>query len=166
MNESHASISVETPIGTFECIATDDAVVALRPWRNGFSAPERRAPILVRAKQELEGYFAGERRAFSVPVAPRGTEFQRAVWTELQRIPAGATQSYGEIAMRLGLPNAARAVGRANATNPIAIIVPCHRVIGANGSLTGYAWGTDKKAWLLEHERKSVASVAVPKSPS
>ncbi|MBX6365853.1 MAG: methylated-DNA--[protein]-cysteine S-methyltransferase, partial [Gemmatimonadetes bacterium] len=103
---------------------------------------------------QLEEYFRGERREFDLPLAPRGTAFQQRVWAELRKVPYGATISYGELAERLGLrgATAARAIGRANATNPIAIVVPCHRVIGADGALTGYAAGLDLKAKLLALE--------------
>jgi len=107
---------------------------------------------LARVAAQLHEYFAGKRRKFTFPLAPRGTEFQQRVWDELLRIPYGATVSYGELAARLGNPSAQRAVARANATNPIAVVVPCHRVIGADGTLTGYGGGLDKKRQLLELE--------------
>ncbi len=101
----------------------------------------------------IRGYLAGEFAALDpLPAEPGGTAFQRRVWTELRRIPAGATTTYGALAARLGAPTASRAVGRANALNPIAIVVPCHRVIGAGGALTGYAGGVERKRWLLAHE--------------
>lgn len=107
----------------------------------------------------LEAYFAGDLRALDkLEVATGGTEFQRSVWHALRTIPAGSTLSYGQLASSLGRPSASRAVGLANGKNPVAIVVPCHRVIGADGSLTGYAGGTERKRWLLEHERRSVAS--------
>jgi methylated-DNA-[protein]-cysteine S-methyltransferase len=101
---------------------------------------------------QLEAYFAGERTTFDMPLQLSGTDFQRQVWSELQRIPYGETISYGELARRLGNPAAVRAVGLANGRNPIAIVVPCHRVIGADGSLTGYGGGLERKSWLLDHE--------------
>jgi methylated-DNA-[protein]-cysteine S-methyltransferase len=103
--------------------------------------------------RQLEEYFQGTRVEFDVPLALHGTDFQKQVWSELSRIPFGETVSYGEQARRLGRPAAARAVGRANGQNPISIIVPCHRVIGGNGSLTGYGGGMERKRWLLDHER-------------
>jgi len=105
------------------------------------------------AAAQLAEYFDGARREFDLPLAPRGTPFQLAVWAELARIPYGQTVSYGEVAAALGKsPVASRAVGLANGRNPISIILPCHRVIGADGSLTGYGWGVDRKEWLLRHE--------------
>ncbi len=103
---------------------------------------------------QLTEYFAGQLHEFDVRLAPAGTEFQKRVWDELYRIPFGASISYGELARRIGQPTASRAVGAANGRNPISIIVPCHRVIGANGTLTGYGGGMDRKKWLLEHEAR------------
>lgn len=114
------------------------------------------SPILRRAWEQLREYFTGRRRDFDVPLAPRGTEFQRMVWEALRAIPYGETRSYGQIAAAVGRPRACRAVGLANNRNPIAIIVPCHRVIGADGSLTGYAAGLPIKAGLLDLERTGV----------
>ena len=102
--------------------------------------------------RQLADYFAGRRREFDIPLAPRGTEFQLAVWDELLRIPYGDTISYAELARRIGRPAAVRAVGAANGANPIPVIVPCHRVIGANGSLTGYGGGIERKQFLLALE--------------
>jgi methylated-DNA-[protein]-cysteine S-methyltransferase len=113
----------------------------------------RRAGGFAEAAKQLAEYFDGSRQEFDVPLAPLGTPFQLAVWAELTRIPYGATVSYGAVAAALGKsPVASRAVGLANGRNPISIIVPCHRVIGADGSLTGYGWGVDRKEWLLRHE--------------
>jgi methylated-DNA-[protein]-cysteine S-methyltransferase len=113
----------------------------------------RREGLFSAASDQLAEYFAGTRKEFDLPLAPRGTPFQLAVWAELTRIPYGSTVSYGAVAAALGKsPVASRAVGLANGRNPISIIVPCHRVIGADGSLTGYGWGVDRKEWLLRHE--------------
>ncbi|MFH0883972.1 MAG: methylated-DNA--[protein]-cysteine S-methyltransferase [bacterium] len=106
----------------------------------------------VHVVRQLKEYFAGKRRDFDLKVMPEGTEFQCKVWKVLQTIPYGQTISYGEQARRMGNPNASRAVGAANGTNPIAIILPCHRVIGSSGALVGYASGIERKRWLLEHE--------------
>jgi methylated-DNA-[protein]-cysteine S-methyltransferase len=108
------------------------------------------------AARQLKEYFAGKRREFDLPMRMEGTEFQRRVWRELTKIPFGETRSYGQLAKRLNNPNGSRAVGLANGRNPIAIIVPCHRVIGADGSLTGFGGGIDRKEWLLTHEGQPV----------
>jgi len=106
------------------------------------------------ARTALDAYFGGDLREFDLPLEPRGTPFQRLVWEEIARIPFGSTISYGELARRTGRPGAARAVGAAAGANPIPIVVPCHRVVGGGGALTGYAGGLDRKAWLLDHERR------------
>lgn len=108
--------------------------------------------FLDRVKRQLDQFFAGKRDAFDLPLAPQGTEFQRTVWDELLRIPYGETISYGELAKRIGRPKASRAVGAANGQNPISIVIPCHRVIGADGSLTGFGGGLPKKRKLLKIE--------------
>ena len=110
--------------------------------------------LIQSCKKQLEEYFAGKRNAFDLPLAPKGTAFQQKVWKALTEIPYGETRTYGEIAAGIGNPKAARAVGMANNKNPIGIIIPCHRVVGANGKLVGYAGGMEKKAFLLELERK------------
>jgi methylated-DNA-[protein]-cysteine S-methyltransferase len=113
----------------------------------------RREGLFAEAAAQLKSYFAGERTEFDLPLAPRGTPFQLAVWEQLARIPYGRTVSYGDVAAAIGKSAvASRAVGLANGRNPISIILPCHRVIGADGSLTGYGWGLDRKEWLLRHE--------------
>ena len=148
--------TIETPVGPVDLIANDTALVAVL-----FASDERREgaapgppghPILEQAEAELREYFDGKRRQFSLPLAPRGTLFQRAVWAALNEIPFGVTCSYADIARKVGRPTAVRAVGAANGRNPIAIIVPCHRVVGANGTLTGYAGGLDRKRALLALE--------------
>lgn len=160
------SSTFPTPFGPFS-VALDEAgaVVAtafgpraalrrrLRPGdtlRPGKGAEKVRAQVLA--------YAAGRRPGFDLPLAPRGTAFQQAVWAELQAIPAGETRTYAEIAAAIGRPTAARAVGRANATNPICLLVPCHRVIGADGSLTGFAFGERLKRRLLDHEARFAAA--------
>jgi methylated-DNA-[protein]-cysteine S-methyltransferase len=117
-------------------------------WRRD---DEALAPV----RQQLEQYFAGERTSFDIDLAPVGTEFQRRVWEELAKIPYGETITYQELATRVGNPKAARAVGMANGRNPISIVVPCHRVIGADGKPRGYAGGADRKTWLLGLERST-----------
>ena len=110
-------------------------------------------PMLEQTEAELAEYFDGDRTEFSVPLAPAGTDFQRGAWVALRRIPFGETRSYGEQAKAIGRPTAVRAVAKANGDNPIAIIVPCHRVVGSDGKLTGYAGGLHRKRFLLDHER-------------
>jgi methylated-DNA-[protein]-cysteine S-methyltransferase len=112
----------------------------------------RDEPALRETRAQLKAYFGGELKEFDLPMALEGTDFQRKVWEKLCEIPYGVTTSYGELARRLGTPSASRAVGLANGSNPISIIVPCHRVIGADGSLTGYGGGLERKEWLLKHE--------------
>jgi methylated-DNA-[protein]-cysteine S-methyltransferase len=114
--------------------------------------PRRDSAAAATAVAQLSDYFTAKRLDFDLPLAPRGTAFQREVWTTLRAIPPGSTQSYSEIAKAIGRPGASRAVGAANGRNPLAIVVPCHRVIGANGQLTGYAGGIERKRWLLQHE--------------
>ena len=110
------------------------------------------------ARDQLRAWFAGRRTTFDLPLRPRGTPFQLSVWRALGEIPYGETSSYRELAVAVGQPSAARAVGAANARNPLSIVVPCHRVIGARGELTGYAGGVERKRWLLEHERAVASS--------
>jgi methylated-DNA-[protein]-cysteine S-methyltransferase len=109
-------------------------------------------PLLREAAAQLTAWHAGQRRAFDLPLAPRGTPFQQSVWAELARIPHGHTRTYGEVAAALGRPTAARAVGMATGRNPLSIIIPCHRLVGRDGALTGYAGGLDRKRTLLEFE--------------
>lgn len=118
-------------------------------------------PLAARAAvEELRAYFAGERFEFALPLAPKGTPFQQTVWLALRDIPYGTTVSYGAVARSIGRPSASRAVGMANSRNPIGIVVPCHRVIGSSGALTGYAGGLDRKRWLLAHEARPSMLVA------
>ncbi len=121
------------------------------PGMSGWTQVDDAAPFDTAIRQ-LNEYFAGTRRVFDLPLRPRGTPFQTRVWTALADIPFGDTISYGELARRVGNPAASRAVGLANGRNPLSILVPCHRVIGANGTLTGYGGGLERKRWLLTHE--------------
>jgi methylated-DNA-[protein]-cysteine S-methyltransferase len=145
------------PLGPITLVADGGALVALH--FEGEAAPpastgphEDDARVLAQAERELGEYFAGQRMVFGVKLAPRGTPFQERVWRLLREIPYGETRSYVDLARQLGAPNATRAVGRANGKNPIAILVPCHRVIGKDGSLTGFASGLHRKAKLLALE--------------
>jgi methylated-DNA-[protein]-cysteine S-methyltransferase len=153
---------LESPVGTL-LIAGDDAIRRIEfPQKGKPSRPEphwkesMRGPIAEAARQ-LREYFAGERNSFDLPLAPEGTPFQRSVWRRLQEIPYGETISYGELAKRVGNPKASRAVGAANGRNPVAIVIPCHRVIGADGTLTGFGGGLPTKEALLGLEKKSLA---------
>ncbi|GGB36220.1 methylated-DNA--protein-cysteine methyltransferase [Oceanisphaera marina] len=112
------------------------------------------SPLQHQACRQLDEYFASQRQHFELPLAPQGTDFQQRVWQALQRIPHGEHRSYKDIALQIDNPKAVRAVGLANSRNPIALIIPCHRVIGASGKLVGYAGGIARKAWLLEHEHQ------------
>ncbi len=123
------------------------------PWKLAFPDAAPPDAVLAEAARQLDAYAAGQRRTFALPLAPRGTPWQRAVWQALLAIPYGETVSYGALAARLGRPGSARAVGAAVGRNPISIIVPCHRVLGANGGLTGYAGGLDRKRALLALEK-------------
>jgi methylated-DNA-[protein]-cysteine S-methyltransferase len=139
-----------SPIGALLVRADDDGrLVELYTRHDG--ATETDWPFEAITEQ-LDAYFAGELEDFALDLSPHGTPFQQRVWDELTKIPYGETMSYSELAQRLGNPNAVRAVGLANGRNPISIVVPCHRVIGADGSLTGYGGGLERKKWLLEHE--------------
>lgn len=122
---------------------------------------DERDDVLDDAVAQLESYFAGERTDFDLPLHPQGTDFQLRVWAALREIPYGETISYGELARRVGNPSASRAVGLANGRNPISIVVPCHRVIGADGSLTGYGGGMDRKRTLLDLERRAAGQPAL-----
>jgi len=155
------TVSLDSPIGALRLFASGEALVGvyLPDQRVPFerAREEARHPVLERAREQLTEYFAGARKAFELPLGPRGTEFQREVWRALGAIPFGATRSYGELAKGIGRASASRAVGGANGQNPIAVIVPCHRVIGSGGALTGYAGGLARKEWLLRHERSHAA---------
>lgn len=147
---------IPSPIGDLTAVIdSDGALVRLlfpdQPFRQSGDAVWDEARC-AHVKTQMDAYFRGELRAFTLPLAPRGTDFQRRVWDELTRIEYGDTITYRDLAERVGRPTAVRAAGRANATNPIPIIVPCHRVIGVDGSLTGYGGGLALKEWLLDFE--------------
>ena len=149
---------IESPVGPIELVSNGESLNGLY-----FSSHKNRPEIqsntpqpcslLREAAHQLEAYFAGRRQAFDVPLAVRGTEFQRTVWGALKAIPFGESISYAELARRMERPSACRAVGTANGRNPISIIIPCHRVVGMSGRLTGYAGGLKIKEWLITHER-------------
>jgi methylated-DNA-[protein]-cysteine S-methyltransferase len=155
----HASTTMASPVGRLTLIANREGLAAIL-WddddplrvRIGPCMDDPAHPVLREAQTQLEEYFGGKRRMFSVALAPVGTPFQQQVWQELRAIPFGETRSYGELARRIGRPTAMRAVGAANGRNPLSIIVPCHRVIGSSGKLTGFAGGLAAKATLLRLE--------------
>jgi methylated-DNA-[protein]-cysteine S-methyltransferase len=185
MNRSHAVNATQTlsrttmpsPIGTLTIVANDHAIVAIR-WdtESDDREPDAHNPVdaklddeiadvsagdhavLDRAVEQLGEYFAGQRTGFDLPLDPEGTAFQHEAWLALTKIPFGETITYGEQAVMLGDRNKSRAVGAANGKNPIPIVVPCHRVVGSNGHLTGFAGGLNIKAWLLDHEFQVRAS--------
>lgn len=141
---------VSSPLGVYQIKADHDALLSVQLVKT--VQPTHRNDVVRATSAQLAEYFQGQRQDFTVPIKPMGTEFQQTVWAALQTIPYGVVTSYGEIAKQVGNPLAARAIGLANNKNPIAIIIPCHRVVGASGKLTGYRGGLDKKAWLLHHE--------------
>lgn len=150
---------IDSPIGKLKLVASDKGLVAIlweidspRRVRLSELVADERHPVIVETERQLGEYFAGKRKAFSVALDMRGTRFQKDVWEALLAIPFGETRSYGQLAKQLGNPQATRAVGAANGRNPISIIVPCHRVIGSSGKLTGFAGGLEMKAHLLSLE--------------
>lgn len=156
-------IEFDTPIGIVRIIEEDGFITSVHMMQVIESMPDdivyRETEILLSAKKQLEEYFAAIRKNFDLPLKPKGTPFQLLVWEQLKQIPYGETRSYGEIAKAIGNPKASRAVGGANNKNPIGIIVPCHRVIGANGKLVGYAGGLDVKEKLLMLEKATVQNL-------
>jgi methylated-DNA-[protein]-cysteine S-methyltransferase len=156
-------VIVDSPIGPLTLVAADGWITGLsmdaQRYRPGEevvgSAGDPAAEPFATAADQLGRYFAGQLTEFDLPLAPAGTRFQRAVWDALRQIPYGETWSYGQLASKIGNPAAVRAVGLANGRNPIALVVPCHRVIGADGSLTGYGGGLDRKRFLLDLEARA-----------
>ena len=154
---------IDSPIGPLTLVARGGALAGLymevrghepAPGMLGVAAEVDSDPVLGETASQLKAYFAGQLTSFDLPLDLAGTGFQRAVWSGLRQIPYGETVSYGELARRIGRPSAARAVGLANGRNPVSIVVPCHRVIGADGSLTGYGGGIDRKRFLLALEQR------------
>ena len=151
---------INSPVGNLKLVASNKGLVAIL-WEK--DSPRRvrlselvandRHPVLVKTERQLGEYFAGKRKAFSIALDLRGTRFQKDVWEALLAIPYGETRSYGQLAKQLGNPKATRAVGAANGRNPVSIIVPCHRVVGSSGELTGFAGGLETKAQLLTLEK-------------
>lgn len=157
----HHLVLTETPVGDLTLVEADDALVAVwfadhvrapLPEQIGARVTSGTRPVLDEAARQLGEYFSGRRTDFDLPLAAAGTPFQQRVWAALREIPYGTTRTYGQIATHLGTPGSSRAVGAANGRNPLSIVVPCHRVVGADGSLTGYAGGTTNKRVLLAFE--------------
>jgi methylated-DNA-[protein]-cysteine S-methyltransferase len=166
--------TLPTPVGTMVVVADDDGNLRALDWEDyedrslrlfrsqyaGTTVRLTRGRVAGAIRDALEAYLGGEIAAIDrLPVKTGGTPFQRQVWAALREIPAGATISYGTLAGRIGRPTAVRAVGLANGSNPVGVVVPCHRVIGANGSLTGYGGGLERKRWLLAHEAQSAPNL-------
>ena len=150
-----STLIIDSPIGDLLLTASDGSLTGL--LMEPFDVPDstrRRDPALTAARKQLDAYFAGKRTGFDVPLAPGGTVFQAEVWRTLRDVPYGETITYAELARRVGRPGHFRAVGSANGRNPISIIIPCHRIVGSDGSLTGYGGGIERKRWLLDHERR------------
>lgn len=146
---------ISSPIGVLKLEATDKALTAIKfsdDGQNAVNQPESASAILEKARSQLKEFFNGRRQEFDIPLAPEGTDFEQQVWNQLKNIPFGKSITYTQLAQKLGDSNKVRAVGRANGQNPLPIIIPCHRVIGANNKLTGYAGGVERKRWLLQHE--------------
>jgi methylated-DNA-[protein]-cysteine S-methyltransferase len=164
-----ASDTMATPVGELLLSATDHGLTRVHfasRYLEGADTVRRRSDgtnaasaLLAEARAQLKAYFSGELIRFTVPIAPEGTDFQRRVWGLLTEIPYGETISYAELANRMGDSRSVRAVGAANGRNPLAIVVPCHRVIGSDGSLIGFGGGLDRKKWLLIHERSVAVGV-------
>ena len=142
---------MDSPVGHLRLDEESGFLTGLNRTTDPLRAPD--TPMLTEAVRQLEAYFDGTLTAFDLPLLTRGTAFQERCWAALREIPYGRTVSYGEQARRIGSPKASRAVGGANHHNPICIIIPCHRVVGSGGALTGYGGGLDMKAWLLQHEQ-------------
>ncbi|MGB7294110.1 MAG: methylated-DNA--[protein]-cysteine S-methyltransferase [Candidatus Aminicenantales bacterium] len=143
-----------SPIGTIEIIGTEQGIRALRFTGRKPGRQDRPHPVLRDAVSQIDEYFRGHRKVFRLKLDLEGTAFQKKVWRRLLRIPFGLTASYGEVAVALGMPGAARAVGQANHHNPVAVVIPCHRIIGAEGRMVGYGGGLWRKEWLLAHEKE------------
>lgn len=157
---------IDSPVGPLTLVASEHGVAAIlwkddnpRRVRLDEVTPDESNPILLEAERQLGEYFAGQRTRFALKLDFAGTEFQRRVWSALLTIPYGETRSYSDLARQIGSPEAVRAVGAANARNPISIVAPCHRVIGAAGQLTGFAGGLETKAWLLALECRGAGHV-------
>lgn len=150
--------TIDSPLGPVQICANEHGISQISLGINS-NTPDLPSELTETAARQLQQYFAGTLSQFKLPLAATGTDFQQRVWQALSQLPFGHTCSYADIATQIANPKAVRAVGAANGKNPIAIVVPCHRVIGANGTLTGYAGGLENKAWLLAHEHKFSAAL-------
>lgn len=149
--------NINTKIGNIAIIEEDNKIIEIAINKKiDYNVTKKNTPLLKETEKQLIEYFEGKRKNFDVPLNPKGTNFMKKVWTILQEIPYGEVRTYGQIAQKVGNPKAARAVGMANHKNPIPIIIPCHRVIGSDGKLIGYALGMDMKKFLLEWEKENV----------
>jgi methylated-DNA-[protein]-cysteine S-methyltransferase len=146
-------ISYKSPLG-FLILKSDGLSITEISFSENEIQENKDCALLLECQQQLEDYFCGKTLEFNLPLNPEGTSFQKKVWAELLKIPKGQTITYHQLAIRLGDPKLVRAVGTANGRNPLAVVIPCHRVIGAGNRLTGYAGGLKRKLWLLEHEMK------------
>ena len=163
----YSYMTMRSPVGRLTLVATQRGLAAIL-WENeragrvnvDLEHEDRRHPVLLETERQLKEYFAGQRTSFTLALDVAGTDFQRKVWQALLTIPFGETRSYAEIARQIGRPKAMRAVGAANGRNPLSIVAPCHRVIGTNGRLTGFAGGLDTKAFLLELEGAPLSSAS------
>lgn len=156
MNPNLSSYTYDTPLGKLTLVADSTAIIRILYAEYPVGIVQA-TPIIYHAMQEIREYLLGKRQQFSLKLKPQGTPFQQLTWQALQQIPYGETRTYRQIAEAIGKPQACRAVGLANHCNSIPIIIPCHRVIGANGTLTGYAGGLDKKQFLLSLEQQNTS---------
>ena len=155
---TECKVYYQSEIGLLEIVGTESGLTSVeffeRETGTNYSNPAEILPVVAQCVNQLDEYFQAKRKVFELALTPEGTEFQKSVWTQLLEIPYGETVSYLDIARAIGNEKAIRAVGAANGANPLAIIVPCHRVIGSDGKLTGYGGGVWRKEWLLNHERR------------
>ena len=149
-----------SPVGRLSLVAADDRLVqiAMEGQISGSIAPTMPNPVLEETRRQLEAYFEGRLRTFDLPLGAIGTPFRERVWRALMRVPFGETCAYMDVANALGAPKAVRAIGGAIGKNPIGIVVPCHRIVGRDGSMTGYAGGVERKVWLLDHEARHLGA--------
>ena len=154
MNSKTYAIYIESPIGMLRLTSDKDNLLSVQFENESDQSDSEIPDILIDTRNQLNEYFAGKRKNFDLKLVPSGIEFQQKVWEEIKKVVFGTTQSYLDISIKLGSEKFTRAVGMANGKNPIPIIIPCHRIIGSNGKLTGYAGGLERKKWLLLHEQQ------------